>query len=286
MIPETIKIDVQRALAEDIGSGDVSALLISESLIVSAEVVSREPMLVCGIPWFNATMSQVHPDLAISWHVHEGQWLDAPATLCHIRGNARALLTAERTALNYLQTLSATATQTHHYLQALQGLPTRLLDTRKTIPGLRLAQKYAVACAGGVNHRLGLYDAFLIKENHIAACGSIRQSIDTARRIKPEIFVEVEVETLDELRQALDAKPDRILLDNFNLENLRTAVLMNSPKVCDLEASGGVDLSTIRAIAETGVDFISVGSITKSIHAIDLSLRIGSIPPGSYVKLD
>lgn len=276
MLLKTIKTDVQRALAEDIGTGDVSALLIPESLVVSAEVISREPMLVCGIPWFNATMSEVHPDLVISWHVHEGQWLDAPASLCHIRGNARGLLTAERTALNYLQTLSATATQTHYYLQKLQGLSTRLLDTRKTIPGLRLAQKYAVACAGGVNHRLGLYDAFLIKENHIAACGSIRLAIETARQIRPDLFIEIEVETLDELRQALDAVPDRILLDNFSLENLRAAVLMNLPKVCDLEASGGVDLSTIRTIAETGVDFISVGSMTKSIQAIDLSLRIST----------
>ncbi len=277
MLPETIQTDVQRALVEDIGIGDVSALLIPESLVVSAEVLSREPMRVCGIPWFNAAMLGVHPDIVISWHVHEGQWLDAPATLCHIRGNARGLLTAERTALNYLQTLSATATQTHHYLQKLHGLPTRLLDTRKTIPGLRLAQKYAVACAGGVNHRLGLYDAFLIKENHIAACGSIRLAIETARQLMPHLFVEVEVETLDELRQALDAVPDRILLDNFSLENLRSAVLINTPKVCDLEASGGVDLSTIRTIAETGVDFISVGNMTKSIQAIDLSLRISTI---------
>ena len=274
MLPKTIKTDVQRALAEDIGTGDVSVSLIPDSLVVSAEVISREPMLVCGIPWFNATMHEVHPDLVISWLVDEGQWLDEPTTLCHIRGNARGLLTAERTALNYLQTLSATATQTYHYLQELQGLPTRLLDTRKTIPGLRLAQKYAVACAGGVNHRLGLYDAFLIKENHIVACGSIRLAIETARHIQPDLFIEIEVETLDELRQALDAKPHRILLDNFTLENLRAAALMNVPKICDLEASGGVDLSSIRTIAETGVDFISVGSITKSIQAIDLSLRV------------
>lgn len=274
MIPETIKVDVQRALAEDIGTGDVSASLIPEMLMVSAEVISREPMLVCGIPWFNAVMSEINPNLVVSWLVPEGQWLDAPMTLCHIQGNARSLLTAERTALNFLQTLSATATQTHYYCQELQGLPTRLLDTRKTIPGLRLAQKYAVACAGGVNHRLGLYDAFLIKENHITACGSIHLAIDKARQTRPDLFIEVEVETLEELSQALDAAPHRILLDNFSLENLRLAVSMNVPKVCDLEASGGVCLSTIRVIAETGVDFISVGSITKSIKAIDLSLLV------------
>lgn len=272
-----IEDDVQRALAEDIGTGDVSSLLIPEHCSVFADVVSREPMLVCGIPWFNAVMLAVNPALEVNWLVKEGQWLDAPAVLCQINGPARGLLTAERTALNFLQTLSATATQTYHYLLQLQGLPTRLLDTRKTLPGLRMAQKYAVSCAGGVNHRFGLYDAVLIKENHIKACGSISLALNKARELNPSIFLEVEVETLDELREALDAKPDRILLDNFTLEQLRMAVQMNQPKICDLEASGGVVLSTIRAIAETGVDFISVGSITKSIQATDLSLLIKEI---------
>lgn len=275
--PEIIHSDVQRALAEDIGSGDVSSLLIPETCVAFAEVVSREPMLVCGTSWFNEVMSTVNSQLIVDWAVKEGQYLSEPALLCRIKGPARGLLTAERTALNFLQTLSATATQTHDYLVQLQGLPTRLLDTRKTIPGLRMAQKYAVACAGGVNHRLGLYDAVLIKENHIKACGSIRAAIETARQTAPSIFVEVEVESLVELREALDAAPDRILLDNFSLEQLRSAVLMNQPKQCDLEASGGVSLITIRAIAETGVDFISVGNITKSIQAIDLSLLIREI---------
>lgn len=275
--PEMIQIDIQRALAEDIGTGDVSSLLIPENRIAVADVVSREPMLLCGIPWFNAVMSAVSSRLEVSWFVQEGQWLHEPTLLCQIKGPARGLLTAERTALNFLQTLSATATKAHHYLDALKGLPTRLLDTRKTIPGLRMAQKYAVACAGGVNHRFGLYDAVLIKENHIKACGSIHLAIDKAREIHPSLCVEIEVETLDELREALYAKPDRILLDNFTLEQLRMAVQMNQLKQCDLEASGGVSLSTIRAIAETGVDFISVGSMTKSIQAIDLSLLIREI---------
>lgn len=271
---EIIKTDVERALAEDIGTGDLSTLLIDESLMVSAQVISREPMLVCGIPWFDAAMHAVDPHLIVTWHVCEGQWLDSPMLLCQIQGAARSILTAERTALNFLQTLSATATATHAYLLELQGLPVKLLDTRKTIPGLRRAQKYAVACAGGMNHRMGLYDAFLIKENHIAACGSIRLAIEKARQIRADRLVEVEVETLLQLREALDAAPDRILLDNFTLENLRAAVQMNQPKICDLEASGGVNCSTIRTIAETGVDYISVGSITKSIQAIDLSLLI------------
>jgi nicotinate-nucleotide pyrophosphorylase (carboxylating) len=234
-------------------------------------------MVICGIPWFNEVMAAVNSQLVVNWFVKEGQYLNEPALLCEIRGPARGLLTAERTALNFLQTLSATAMQTHDYLIRLQGLPTRLLDTRKTLPGLRMAQKYAVACAGGVNHRLGLYDAVLIKENHIKACGSIRAAIETARKAAPSIFLEVEVETLVELQEALDSTPDRILLDNFTLEQLCQAVHMNQPKQCDLEASGGVTLETIRAIAETGVDFISVGSITKSIQAIDLSLLIREI---------
>lgn len=271
---DIMKADVQRALAEDIGTGDVSALLIDESLNVSAKVICREPMLICGIPWFDTAMRAVDPHLTVTWHVQEGKWLDSPMPLCQIQGRARSILTAERTALNFLQTLSATATATHHYLCELQGLSVKLLDTRKTIPGLRMAQKYAVACAGGMNHRMGLYDAFLIKENHIAACGSIRLAIEKARQIRSDLLIEIEVETLLQLREALDAAPDRILLDNFALEDLRSAVQMNQPKGCDLEASGGVSLTTIRAIAETGVDFISVGSITKSIQAIDLSLLI------------
>ncbi len=276
MLPdiEIINADAKRALAEDVGSGDVSAILISEDKQVSAAVLSREPMYVCGIPWFNAVMQAVNPEIEINWLVNEGEWLNEPAILCGIKGQARSILTAERTALNFLQTLSATATQAYQYLLALEGLPVRILDTRKTIPGLRRAQKYAVFCAGGVNHRMGLYDAILIKENHIQACGSIKQAVEKARQVNGSLFLEIEVETLTELKEALELSPDRILLDNFNIEQLRLAVEMNHPKRCDLEASGGVSLSTVRDIALTGVDFISVGSITKSIQAIDLSLLI------------
>ena len=275
MRPNNIEIiaQVKSALNEDVGSGDVTAALLSPTQVVNAVILSREPMLVCGQAWVNEVFNQIDKSITIHWLIDEGTWLDKPTTLCHIHGLARSILTAERVALNFMQTLSGTATQAHHYLQCLQGYKTKLLDTRKTLPGLRVAQKYAVAIAGGTNHRLGLYDAYLIKENHIKACGSIHQAIALARLGKPGLLVEVEVETLDELREALDAKPDRILLDNFTLTMLHEAVAINQ-KHCELEASGGVDLSTIESIAQTGVDFISVGAITKSVHAIDLSLLI------------
>ena len=231
-------------------------------------------MLVCGRPWVHQVFSEIDPLLKLEWFVDEGAWLSEPTTLCHVRGQARSILTAERTALNFLQTLSGTATATYGYVQQLKGYKSRLLDTRKTLPGLRYAQKYAVACAGGVNHRFGLYDAFLIKENHIKSCGSIKKAILQARKTPGDLFVEVEVETLDELREALDANPDRILLDNFSLKMLVEAVALNQSKQCELEASGGINLATIVSVAETGVDFISVGAITKSIQAIDLSLLI------------
>lgn len=269
--------DVTRALAEDVGSGDVTAALLPEHVIAKAEVISREPMLVCGQPWVNEVFHQIDNQIEIEWNVAERGWLDSPATLCVIHGTARSILTAERTALNFLQTLSATATQTFHYVQELQGSLTRLLDTRKTIPGLRLAQKYAVSCGGGVNHRLGLYDAFLIKENHIKACGTVAKAIALARQTHKNLLVEIEVETLEELREALDAHPDRILLDNFSLDMLEQAVKMNQPKYCELEASGGVNIDNIATIAKSGVDFISVGAITKSIKAIDLSLLIREV---------
>ena len=275
MTPEKshISTDVHNALIEDIGTGDVTAALLPADKIVDAVIISREAMLVCGQPWVECTFAEVDPTIMIHWVVDEGAWLDKPSTLCHIHGPARSILTAERIALNFLQTLSATATQTHYYLQALQGYETRLLDTRKTLPGLRRAQKYAVTCAGGTNHRLGLYDAFLIKENHIKACGSIGAAIALARQGEPNLLVEIEVETLDELSQALECMPDRIMLDNFTLQMLEDAVAMNQHR-CKLEASGGVDLSTIARIAQTGVDYISVGAITKSVQAIDLSLLI------------
>lgn len=266
--------DVSRALEEDIGSGDVSAALLPDNMMAEADIISREPMLVCGLPWVNNVFHHLNPAIKITWLVKEGDWLAEPATLCHINGSARDILTAERTALNFLQTLSATATQAWQYVQALKGTKACLLDTRKTLPGLRVAQKYAVACAGGNNHRMGLYDAFLIKENHIAACGSITAAIQQARATHQSLLLEVEVETLAELQEALEARPDRILLDNFSIPMLREAVALNLNGQCELEASGGIDLTSVRAVAETGVDYISVGAITKSIQAIDLSLLL------------
>ena len=266
--------DVRRALAEDVGTGDVTAALLPEQQWVEAKIFSREPLLVCGCPWVDAVFAEISLEIKLNWVVKEGDWLAGPGDLCYLQGPAADILTAERSALNFLQTLSATATQTYLYLQQLKGTKTRLLDTRKTLPGLRLAQKYAVACAGGTNHRMGLYDAFLIKENHIKACGSITQAIERARQSHSALPVEIEVETLDELREALAAKPNRILLDNFSKAMLKEAVLINQPYHCELEASGGIDLSTIGELAQIGVDYISVGAITKSIKAIDLSLLI------------
>lgn len=269
--------DVKNALLEDVGSGDVTASLLPPQLIVEAEIISREPMLVCGQPWVNEVFHQIDNKIEIEWLVSEGDWLSAKASLCILHGTASSILTAERTALNFLQTLSATATQSYHYAQKLQGTKTRLLDTRKTIPGLRVAQKYAVRCGGGVNHRMGLYDAFLIKENHIKACGSIAKAINLARSTNKHLLVEIEVETLDELREAFDAHPDRILLDNFDLDMLAQAVKLNQPKYCELEASGGISIDNIAEIAQCGVDFISVGAITKSVKAIDLSLLVREV---------
>lgn len=272
-----IASDVTRALIEDVGNGDVTAALLPSSVIAEAEIISREPMLVCGQPWVNEVFKQIDSEVGIEWKVREGEFLEAPASLCTIHGSASSILTAERTALNFLQTLSATATQTRRFVNQLAGKATRLLDTRKTIPGLRRAQKYAVQCGGGLNHRMGLYDAFLIKENHIKACGSVARAISLARETHQHLLVEIEVENLAELREAFDAHPDRILLDNFSIEMLTQAVKMNQPKYCELEASGGIRLDNIAAIAESGVDFISVGTITKSVKAIDLSLLIREV---------
>jgi nicotinate-nucleotide pyrophosphorylase (carboxylating) len=280
-----ILADVRRALEEDVGTGDLSAGLIPNEIQALAELVSREPMLVCGIPWVNTVFQLVNPSITIEWQVKEGEWLAHPSRLCWIRGPAASILTAERAALNFLQTLAGTATKTKHYVDALKNTQsqsksiskTQLLDTRKTIPGLRYAQKYAVSCGGGTNHRMGLYDAFLIKENHIMASGSIRAAIEKARSLRPEVLLEVEVENLKELAEAIDAKPDRILLDNFSLKALEEAVKVPRPDKITLEVSGGVTLTNIRAIAETGVDYISVGDITKSVKAIDLSMLIRSV---------
>lgn len=265
-------IDINAFLAEDIGSGDITADLIAEAKQATAQVITREKMVMCGQAWFEAVFNRLDSAVAIHWQVAEGQEVVANTVLCELVGSARALLTGERTALNLLQTLSATATVARCYANALAGTGCQVLDTRKTIPGLRLAQKYAVACGGCVNHRLGLYDGVLIKENHIIAAGSIAKAIRLARE-KTDMPVEVEVESLVELRQALAAKPERIMLDNFSLAALREAVAINHGEV-ELEASGDITLESIRAVAETGVDFISIGALTKHIKAIDLSMRI------------
>jgi len=269
---------VSRALREDIGSGDVTADLIPASTQADAQVLCREAAVLCGAPWFDATFRQLDPAVQIRWHYAEGEAVPANGTLCDLAGPARSILTGERTALNFLQLLSATATITRRYVAALAGTRCRILDTRKTLPGLRSAQKYAVRCGGGENHRLGLYDMVLIKENHIAAAGSIGAAVSAARGRSGTLPVEVEVETLGQLRQALDAHADRVMLDNFELADMVSAVALNHAhaRPALLEASGGVTLERIAAIAATGVDFISVGALTKNIGAIDLSMRFGA----------
>jgi nicotinate-nucleotide pyrophosphorylase (carboxylating) len=270
MIPSLSQI--QTFLAEDIGTGDITAAIIPAIMTAEAEVISRENMVLCGQAWFDAVFNALDANIAIEWLVAEGTAVTAGATLCRIKGPARGLLTGERTALNLLQTLSATASIARQYAEAVAGTGCKVLDTRKTIPGLRQAQKYAVACGGCYNHRIGLYDGVLIKENHIIAAGSIAQAIQAARALST-VAIEVEVETLAELRDAIAAKPDRIMLDNFSLEDMRIAVEFNNGKI-QLEASGNIDLENIRAVAETGVDYISIGALTKNIKAVDLSMRI------------
>lgn len=273
LLKAAIAANVSAALVEDIGSGDITAQLIPAETQAHARIITRDPMVLAGRLWFEATFMAVDPSLKIQWHVAEGALASANTTLVEISGSARSLLTAERPALNFLQTLSATATATRQLFALIADTGTRLLDTRKTLPGLRIAQKYAVLVGGGHNHRLGLYDAFLIKENHIHAAGSIAAAVAAARQQAPGRMVEVEVETLDELHQALGASADRIMLDNFDLDTMRTAVAIAKGRA-ELEASGGVTHASIRAIAETGVDFISVGTITKDVKAIDLSMRL------------
>jgi nicotinate-nucleotide pyrophosphorylase (carboxylating) len=275
-LPADLEAQVQRALAEDIGNGDLTASLIPADKTAQATVISREPAVLCGRAWFDAVFRQLDPGIAVNWLAAEGDRIIADQTLCTLTGSARTLLTGERTALNFLQTLSATATATRRHVDAIAGTSARVLDTRKTLPGLRLAQKYAVLCGGGVNHRIGLFDAILVKENHIAAAGSIAAAVAQARHAAGKRVVEVEVESLDELRQALATDIDRVLLDNFTLDMMREAVVINREHGngrVQLEASGNVSLDTIRGIAETGVDFISIGGLTKHIQAIDLSMR-------------
>lgn len=265
-------IDINAFLSEDIGSGDITAGLISATKQATAQVITREAMVVCGQAWFDAVFHALNPEVAVQWQVNEGAEVTANTLLCELAGSARALLTGERTALNLLQTLSATATVARQYANAVAGTQCKVLDTRKTIPGLRLAQKYAVACGGCVNHRIGLYDGVLIKENHIIAAGSIANAVQAARA-QCSVPVEVEVESIAELQQALLAKPDRIMLDNFSLALLEEAVALNNGQA-ELEASGDITLQNIRAVAETGVDFISIGALTKHVKAVDLSMRI------------
>lgn len=264
---------VKFALEEDIGSGDITGHLIPADRRAKARVITREDCVFCGRAWVDEVFRQLDPKVNLTWHVSDGDKVTANSTLFTLEGNARSLFTGERAALNFVQTLSGTATFSNAYAQRVAHTQVKLLDTRKTIPGLRTAQKYAVACGGCHNHRIGLYDAFLIKENHIAACGSIEQAITTARTISPDKPVEVEVENIDELHQALRAGADIIMLDNFSFADMKTAVVITN-KVAKLEASGNITEDTLLTIAETGVDYISIGALTKHCRAIDLSMRI------------
>lgn len=264
---------VRAALAEDMGDGDLTAALIPAGTLATATIISREVAVVCGCAWLEQCFKQLQPAIALSWHVSDGDQVQANQTLVTIQGDARAMLSAERPALNFLQTLSGVATHTRRYVDAIAGLPTQILDTRKTIPGLRLAQKYAVLAGGGANQRLALYDGILIKENHIAAAGDISTVLQAALALQQTNNIQIEVESLIELQAALAAGARSILLDNFSLEDMRQAVILNNKRAL-LEASGNVDLTTVRAIAETGVDRISIGALTKNIQAIDLSMRI------------
>ncbi len=268
-----IESNVRRALAEDIGTGDITAQLIPAERLAHASVITRERAVISGLAWVDSVFRQLDPRVAVHWQVVDGEQVEAGRVLFQLEGPARALLSGERTALNFLQTLSGVATRCRHYADLVEGTGVRLLDTRKTLPGLRLAQKYAVTCGGCHNHRIGLYDAFLIKENHIAACGGIAEAIAAAHRIAPGKPVEVEVESLGELEQALAAGVDIVMLDELSLEDMRTAVAINAGRA-KLEASGGISDETLRSIAETGVDYISIGALTKHVQAIDLSMRL------------
>jgi len=278
MLSEQLRVEIQRniaaSLAEDIGTGDLTARLDRpRDPRRAVGSITREAAVICGTAWFDAAFAALSPSADVHWHVKDGDQVEPGQLLCEIFARARVLLTAERTALNFLQLLSGTATVTRLFVDAVAGTKAKIVDTRKTLPGLRLAQKYAVAIGGGTNHRIGLYDGILIKENHIIAAGGIREVVEQARAIAPSnVFIEVEVETLEQLRSALDAGVGMILLDNMSLEQMREAVAMTAGRA-ELEASGGVNLDRVRAIAETGVDRISIGTLTKDVHALDLSLR-------------
>ena len=264
--------DVRRALAEDVGTGDLTAALIPADRAGEATVISRETAVICGRDWFDAVYHQLDPEVTIRWHVNDGDAIESGTLLCELQGPARSLVTGERTALNFLQLLSGTATTARSYARAVEGTGTRILDTRKTIPGLRQAQKYAIACGGCTNHRHGLYDAILIKENHIIAAGSIQQAVQESRRLHPDVTIAVEVESLAELDEALSAEADIVLRDNFSLDDLALARERTGDRA-RLEASGNVETQGLQAIAATGVDFISVGAMTKHVRAVDLSMR-------------
>ena len=275
LLEQSIQINIQQALQEDIGDADITALLTPEDEQATATIISREDMILAGQPWVNAIIQTYDPSIKITWLKNDGDRVKANETIYKLAGSARSLLTIERPALNFVQTLSAVATKTAEYVQYLEGTHTKLLDTRKTLPGLRIAQKYAVAIGGGQNHRLGLFDAFLIKENHIMAAGGIEQAIAKAHQIAPGKLVEVEVETWDELNQALEAKADIVMLDNFSQQQMIDAVKHVAGR-CKLEASGNITLDNLHEVAKTGVDYISMGVLTKDVKAIDLSMRFNA----------
>lgn len=274
-LPADLAEQVRAALAEDVGSGDLTAALVPARQVAHAVLLTRDDAVLCGRAWLEEVFRQLDPGISVTWHAAEGASIAAGCTLCDLRGPARPLLTGERTALNFLQTFSAVATATRRYVDAVAGTGARILDTRKTIPGLRLAQKYAVRIGGGENHRIGLHDAILVKENHIVAAGSISAAVREARRLSPQVLLEVEVETLEQAGEAFAAGVDRLLLDNFPPGRLSAAVRLRDAQAPQtrLEASGGVSLENIRSIAVTGVDYISVGDLTKNIRAVDLSMR-------------
>lgn len=270
---EQIQQQVALALEEDLGTGDLTAGLIPENARSQVKVICREPAVLSGVAWFNETFHQLDPSIRIHWHADDGDAVMGDMLVCQLEGNTRALLSGERAALNYLQTLSGTATLVHRYVELVAGTGVKILDTRKTIPGLRIQQKYAVLCGGGYNHRIGLFDAVLIKENHIHAAGSVAQVMESARaQVAETVEIEIEVESLDELEQALVAGAKWILLDNFTPDDLCEAVSINDGRA-RLEASGGISMTTIRRVAETGVDDISIGGLTKDLQSIDLSMR-------------
>jgi nicotinate-nucleotide pyrophosphorylase (carboxylating) len=275
-LPPDIPTVVSRALAEDLGAGDLTAELIGAGTHGRARVIAREAATLCGRAWFDETFRQLDARVKIVWHAADATLIEAGQVVCEIEGPARSIVTGERTALNFLQTLSGTATAARAFVAIVAGTGARILDTRKTLPGLRLAQKYAVRCGGGENHRIGLFDAVLIKENHIAAVGSVTDAVRVARRQSPQVMIEVEVESLAQFREALETDADRIMLDDFSLDDIRSAVRLRDAhygKRQELEASGSVDATTLRDVAATGVDFISLGALTKHLRAIDFSMR-------------